>query len=435
VWKDRIPLGALALLAGREGIGKSTIAYQLAADITCGNLPGVHLEQPKAVLVAATEDSWEHTIVPRLMAAAADLDKVYRVDVVTIEDNVTGLALPRDNHNLEKAIHAVDAALILLDPLMSRLDAKLDTHKDAEVRIALEPLTALADRTGVSVLGLIHVNKTTSTDPLTVIMASRAFVAVARSVLFAAKDPDDPRTRYLGTPKNNLGQTDLPTLTYDIQSVHVADTDEGPVYTGRINWIGETDRDIADLLADSGESPDVRTAVADAADWLTDYLTSVGGVSAHTKIKDEGKRAGGHSKSSLDRARVKLRLVVESGGFPRQTYWRLPPPRLFAPTPETTGANGQVAQMGAANAVISQSSRPGTTEITETTETTAETTIDNNKRDPSALPPRGGVQNVQSSQSSQSYRPPARAPACVDDPWNAWPPDTQGAAINPTRTP
>ncbi len=42
---------------------------------------------------------------------------------------------------------------------MSRLDAKLDTHKDAEVRIALEPLTALADRTGAAVARLIHVNK------------------------------------------------------------------------------------------------------------------------------------------------------------------------------------------------------------------------------------------------------------------------------------
>ena len=79
----------------------------------------------------------------------------------------------------------VGAALILLDPLMSRLDAKLDTHKDAEVRLALEPLVSIANSTGAAILGLIHLNKSLSTDPLTMLMGSRAFAAVARAVLFA----------------------------------------------------------------------------------------------------------------------------------------------------------------------------------------------------------------------------------------------------------
>ena len=39
----------------------------------------------------------------------------------------------------------IDALLILLDPVMSRIDTKLDTHKDAEVRMALEPLVKLAE--------------------------------------------------------------------------------------------------------------------------------------------------------------------------------------------------------------------------------------------------------------------------------------------------
>ena len=42
LWADRVALGTLALLGGREGIGKSTLAYQLAADITRGRLPGTH---------------------------------------------------------------------------------------------------------------------------------------------------------------------------------------------------------------------------------------------------------------------------------------------------------------------------------------------------------------------------------------------------------
>ena len=70
--------------------------------------------------------------------------------------------------------------VLLLDPLMSRLDVALDSHKDAEVRQALEPLTAVGERTDCTMLGLIHVNKSTSNDPLTTLMASRAFAAVAQ---------------------------------------------------------------------------------------------------------------------------------------------------------------------------------------------------------------------------------------------------------------
>ena len=130
--------------------------------------------------MCATEDSWEHTITPRLMAADADLELVYRVDVVTSDGAPGGLTLPADTVTMEAQLREVGAVLLLLDPLMSRLEAALDTHKDSEVRQALEPLTALADRSGVAVLGLIHVNKSRTNDPLSSLMGSRAFAAVSR---------------------------------------------------------------------------------------------------------------------------------------------------------------------------------------------------------------------------------------------------------------
>ncbi len=322
LWQDRVALGTLALLGGREGIGKSTTAYTLTADVTRGRLPGVFAGQPKAVIVAATEDSWEHTIVPRLMGAGADLELVYRVDVITAAGYGGQLILPSDLGALRRRIGEVDAALLLLDPLMSRLDAKLDTHKDAEVRQALEPLTALADRCGVSVLGLIHVSKAATTDPLTMLMASRAFAAVARAVLFVTVDPEDEKVRILGQPKNNLGRSDLTSLTFTIRSTQVAETDEGPVWTGQIVWTGETDRTIADVLRSTGESADTRTATAEAAAWLVDYL-KICDVASSQDVKKDGKTAG-HGIDALKRARQKIAAGATSHGFPRRTYWSAP---------------------------------------------------------------------------------------------------------------
>lgn len=323
LWDARLPLGSLALLGGREGIGKSTAAYTLAADLTRGRLPGHHKGTPRAVVVCATEDSWGHTIAPRLLAAGADLELVYRVDVTTADGAPGGLSLPADIAGLERGMRAVGAALLLLDPLMSRLDAALDTHKDSEVRQALEPLTALADRTGAAILGLIHVNKGRTNDPLTSLMGSRAFAAVARAVLYVIADADDPGLRLLGLAKNNLGRADLPTLRFRIESAHVADTDEGPVWTGRLAWAGEDPRSLTAVLEDSHDTSDNRSAATDAGNWLMAYLADNGGTAPSADIKTDGAR-NGHSYDALKRARTRHGIQSTNTGFPRKTFWSLP---------------------------------------------------------------------------------------------------------------
>jgi hypothetical protein len=323
LWNLRVALGTLCLLAGREGIGKSSIAYTLVAQITKGTLSGTFYGTPRAVIVAATEDSWAHSIVPRLMAAGADLDLVYKVDVTIYGEFDTEIILPTDLGQLEAAIETTNVAMVLLDPIVSRLSASLDTHKDSEVRQALEPLTALADRSGISVLGIIHVNKTATGDALNMVMGSRAFGAVARSVLFAMKSPDDDSVKFLGQPKNNLGRDDLPTLTYRIVGERVATTDEGDVWTGKVEWIGESDLSIADALIASGDHPDAPSAMQEATDWLEDYLTSVGGGAASSEVK-KAAHAVRITDRTLARARQKLKVTAESQGFPRVTWWVMP---------------------------------------------------------------------------------------------------------------
>lgn len=321
-WQDRLALGTFALIGGREGVGKSICVYTIAARITKGTLPGVYDGTPRGVIVAATEDSWEHTIVPRLMAAAADLDRVFRVDVTTLEGAETALSLPTDLAELARVIPEADAALVILDPLLSRLDTALDTHKDAEVRLALEPLVTLAGVTDVTVLGLIHVNKSSSSDVLTLLMGSRAFAAVARTVLFVMTDPDDETRRLLGQAKNNLGRLDLPTLAFRIAGVLVASTAEGDVWTGQLEWLGESERSIREAIDVAAESAGDRSAAAEAADWLLDYLTSQEGTADSAIVKREGAKAG-HSREALRRACHHLHVQTKGVGFPRKTFWFL----------------------------------------------------------------------------------------------------------------
>jgi hypothetical protein len=321
LWVDRLALGTLALLAGGEGLGKSTIAYDRCARVTRGELEGEFHEQPKGVLVCATEDSWEHTIVPRLIAHGADLTKVFRVEVLD-EEVHGGLILPRDIKAVEAAAAQVDAAILLLDPLMSRIDKKIDSHKDQDVRLALEPVAALAIKSNLCVWGIIHHNKSGSSDPLQLIMASKAFAAVARSVHTVVKDPDDENKRLFGMPKNNLGRTDLDTLVFTVAS-HAIDTDEGIAWTGRIEWGGISDTAIGEAMKQRATQEDDNGATSEAAEWLKVYMISMGGSKESAKVKAAGKAAG-HSEAAVKRAKNRLNISHRNRGFPSKTWWFMP---------------------------------------------------------------------------------------------------------------
>jgi hypothetical protein len=283
--------------------------------------------------------------VPRLMAAGADLTRVARVDVVTSDGVETVLTLPRDNTELTRVIREADAALVILDPLISRLSSKLDTHKDAEVRQALEPLVHLADKTDAVVLGIIHVNKGASRDPLNMVMGSRAFSGVARAVLFVAENPEKENSRVLGQPKNNLGRCDLPTRVFSIEETHVLTTPEGEIFSGKLKWEGETDRTIREIVEENHEGGSHKTAVGEAKDWLDDFLKMNNGVAESASCKKEGHKAG-HSKSAIERAYKKLRIKTESAGFPRRTWWLLPGTKVDLTTLAEAPAEGNDQKHG-----------------------------------------------------------------------------------------
>ena len=320
-WAGRMPTGALSLIAGPEGTGKTTAAYWMAARISRGELPGIHHGTPCPVLIAATEDSWERTIVPRLIAAGADLSRVWRVEVVTALGTNGYLTLPRDIPDLDRHVRATGAAVLLLDPLMSRLDAGLDTHRDAETRQALEPMAALADRTGLCVLGLIHFNKGGSSEVLNNVMASKAFTAVARSVSTVIRDPNDDtgRRRIFATPKSNLGRDDLPLLPFTIAG-HTFTADGHTIETSKIEWLAEETGSVADLMRQARDDRGDRSIVAEVAEWLADWLSEEGDSAARKLIIEAGRREG-YSADQLKRAADRLGLVRRRRGFPSATWW------------------------------------------------------------------------------------------------------------------
>lgn len=293
-----VPAGELTIAGGREGTGKSQCALGWAAALTRGRLPGDFHGQARGVIVVAREDSWECTIRPRLTAAGADLDRVLWVRV---HDDRRGgtyeLSLPADLEGLEKVITAEGVALVVLDPLLSVLSARLDAHKASEVRQALEPLAELAHRTGCAFIGLAHFAKMEGRDPASLISGSHAFKDVARAVLVFAMDSED--TGVMSQVKNSLGKMPAESLEYRIY--------ENPLCIGGewttvpVFYPGQaTPRHVADLL-DFGKARES----ARARDFLRGALA--GGPRLSAEVEEEA-RQNGISSRTLDRARSDLRI-------------------------------------------------------------------------------------------------------------------------------
>lgn len=304
LWDERIPQGALTIGPGREGIGKSLFCAWLAARVTHGELPGVHHGRPMGVVYAATEDSWERTLAGRLLAAGADMSRVYQVAVERL-DRTVPLSLPRDCDSMAAELTEHDVALLILDPLISAVDTSINVNQE-DLRGALEPLAKLADETGAAVFGLAHFNKATGTDVLSRITGSRAFAAVARSAVAFARDTSaDDGSCVISQAKNNLGRLDLPSLRYTVDQ----------------------------LLNETPDSDD-RDDRSEVDSWLTAYLAEQGGSATASDVFRQGQAAGGYSKDQLRRAKRRLGVTTAKTDMRGGWNWQLPP------TPPEGGAEG-----------------------------------------------------------------------------------------------
>lgn len=248
-WQDRMPVGELCLIPGREGSGKSMFLAWLTAQITRGTLPGAFYGQPRPVAYVANEDAWEYTIAPRMIAAGANLDLVYNVEVA--DENHFGLRLPRDCSEVGDLLADVRAAALMLDPIVSVIDDAISVNQSRELRQALEPLRRMAERAQVMVPALAHFNKAAVDDVLSKIPGARAWAEVARAAIGIAEDQE--AGHYVASQiKNNLGRLDLPHLTYTIESADLA-TEDGITNVGRLVWGEESETSVQELLDPRGE--------------------------------------------------------------------------------------------------------------------------------------------------------------------------------------
>jgi hypothetical protein len=241
LWKPWIPLGAISLLDGDPGLGKSTLSIDLAARVSkpyAMPYGSSSLSGPASVLLLSAEDDPAATIRPRLDVSGADPKRVIGLEAIKTEEGEQPPVLPWDLGIIEEIIQAHGIAVVIVDPLMAYLDGNIDAHRDQDIRRCLHRLKELAQRTNAAILVIRHLNKLVGGPALYRGGGSIGIVGAVRSALIVGRDPKNPHTLVLASVKNNLAPTPR-SLIYSLESA-------GSV--ARIAWGGETDLTAEDIL-------------------------------------------------------------------------------------------------------------------------------------------------------------------------------------------
>lgn len=316
LWPDYIPLGAITLIDGNPDLGKSFFTIDLAARVSRGwrMAPegGIDSEcEPAGVVLASAEDDPARTIRPRLEAAGADLERVSPMTMI----NSRPLVLPDDLNHIESVVKAMQAKLVVIDPLFAFLTGKVDSNKDQDIRRVMHLLKEMAERSSCAVVVVRHLNKRSSdNEPIFRGGGSIGILGASRSTLLLGPHPTETGLRVIARIKGNLSPQPA-ALGFRFETVVLP---TGP--TARLSWIGEVEVDTVELLKHHGGKKQGQ-ALDSAKTWLASQLLNG---AKPAQVIEQAAVKEGISESTLKRAKHSLGVKSDRTSFAGGWLWEFP---------------------------------------------------------------------------------------------------------------
>ena len=297
LWEPYIPSGAVTILSGDGGQGKSYMALAIASAVTRGlPLPGCSSALPPSdVIIQNAENPLATVIKPRLEMLNADCSKVHIINEADKRLTIT-------DDRIESAIVQHNAKFLVLDPYQS-YSSEFSMNRAESVRMAVTHLEHIAERTGCSCLLVGHLNKSRGKTNYRGLGSVDFFNSVP-SVLYLGKMDDDDDIRAVAHGKSNL--TELGAS----QAFSLNKTDG-------FRWLGECDVTAEELLQHTSSGAKV-SKMTDAIDFLSEALAA-GEVPAGV-IMEEASQNG---ISVITLKRAKGILCVKSRKDGEHWMWSL----------------------------------------------------------------------------------------------------------------
>jgi putative DNA primase/helicase len=307
IWPSVIASGRVTALAGDPGLGKSQVAMDIAATVSTGrNWPGaVANDSAGDVIILSAEHDSAEAIVPRLMAAGADLTRIHIPKAV---NGTNGLERAFDlTRDLDQLTRDLDQAkLLIVDPVNAYLRPTKGQEVD-RVRSIQAPLARFAQQHDLAVVVIWHLSTSTGTTIMR--LRSQEWAAAPRAVFLVAAEPGTARRLFL--PLKNDNAPDRIGYSFEIVSKMVGES----IRTSTVEWSSDRISISAEEALAAGASR-VRSG---AIDFLRKVLSN--GPMDQTQIARLGKEAG-YSQKQLRTAKRKLRVMSNrKGGIGAKGRW------------------------------------------------------------------------------------------------------------------
>jgi len=328
LWEGHILRGSQELLTGIPGTGKSQIHCALVAATTTGGLwpDGSNGVPAGNVIMLTAEDCLDQTIIPRLIAAGANRDRVFILRKIRKDNKERMFLLNEDLEELERSIKDTgDVRLITIDPITAYMGGgkNFDSHRATDVRGQLGPLADLAERLDVALSAITHPPKHSTQRAIDHFIGSQAYIAAARIGHMAVEEFEEdengqkaPTGRSLFTnPKNNMTRK-MPTLAYRIVEKQL----DGGVKAAGVAW-----EEIVDITADQAVAAATPSKRKDQSGPVTFLQTVLTNGPATVRTVEQRAAECGFSKDQLDRAKKKLGVkAFKETKKDGQWFWCLP---------------------------------------------------------------------------------------------------------------
>lgn len=342
IWPGHLLRGAQELLTGIPGLGKSQTQIHFVGCVSAG-LPGpdgATALPPANVIMLTAEDVLHDEVVPRLLAAKANLDRVHILKKIRKDGQDRQFLLGEDLDMLGRAVADIgEVGLITIDPITAYMGGRLDSHKTTEVRAQLGPLKDFAERNNIAVSTITHPPKSAGQKAIDHFIGSQAFIAAGRigHVCIEEVEEDDdgtknPTGRVLFANAKNNPHTKMPTLAYRIAETVVGrdpETHEN-IAAPHVVWEGAVDITADQAVGAAsqsggkekrkprGEQKKVQAFLQSIMDGAQPKLDGTRTVAAKPALEEAAKR--GITAEQIKTARK--RMGISSTQTPKGWVWR-----------------------------------------------------------------------------------------------------------------
>ena len=187
------------------------------------------------------------------MLAGADCEKVHILDSVTDNTGERMFRLDKDITRLKQVLYKhPEARLLIVDPVTNYLGVT-DAYRDTEMRRLLTPLSLLAKDHDISVICIMHNNKSKGVTGLQKIGGALGAAGVYR-MGWAFMRSDDENCQIMVQIKENYGK--FPGIRFTTAGFDMNICGE-TINVPRVEYLGQTDKSANQMLAEQSGSGNI----------------------------------------------------------------------------------------------------------------------------------------------------------------------------------